>query len=135
MRPWRAIEKTRLESCHVELQKIVEAARDKCLFFVVCGHRNQADQERAFREGKTKLQWPHSKHNGSPSLAIDLAPCNEAGKINWDDIGAFKTLAFHMLAEASRQGVRLRWGGDWNMNGKTSDEKFVDMPHFELVEP
>jgi peptidoglycan L-alanyl-D-glutamate endopeptidase CwlK len=25
-----------------------------------------------------------------------------------------------------------RWGGDWNKNGNTKDEKFVDFFHFEM---
>jgi len=24
------------------------------------------------------------------------------------------------------------WGGDWNSNGITTDERFPDAPHFEL---
>lgn len=27
----------------------------------------------------------------------------------------------------------LRWGGDWNRNGSSEDEKFLDFPHNELV--
>jgi hypothetical protein len=28
--------------------------------------------------------------------------------------------------------VGLRWGADWNMNGKIDDERFLDLPHNEL---
>lgn len=29
--------------------------------------------------------------------------------------------------------VQLRWGGDWNGNGRQDDEHFIDDPHNELV--
>lgn len=29
--------------------------------------------------------------------------------------------------------VGLRWGGDWNRNGRSDDERFIDFPHNELV--
>lgn len=28
--------------------------------------------------------------------------------------------------------VRLKWGADWNRNGRTDDEHFLDFPHNEL---
>jgi peptidoglycan L-alanyl-D-glutamate endopeptidase CwlK len=27
----------------------------------------------------------------------------------------------------------MRWGGDWDGDGDTKDERFFDGPHFELV--
>ena len=27
----------------------------------------------------------------------------------------------------------VRWGGDWNMDNNFKDQKFNDLPHFELV--
>ena len=29
--------------------------------------------------------------------------------------------------------IKLRWGGDWNMNFEVDDNKFDDFPHFELI--
>ncbi|WP_232367585.1 M15 family metallopeptidase domain-containing protein [Alteromonas pelagimontana] len=29
----------------------------------------------------------------------------------------------------------VRWGGDWDMDGQTLDQKFNDLPHFELYKP
>lgn len=37
------------------------------------------------------------------------------------------------FAQAAHElGVTIRWGGDWDGDGSTSDESFVDSPHFEL---
>jgi peptidoglycan L-alanyl-D-glutamate endopeptidase CwlK len=38
-----------------------------------------------------------------------------------------------MLQTAKLKGILLRWGGDWNMDGRTTDNKFDDLGHFELV--
>jgi hypothetical protein len=30
-------------------------------------------------------------------------------------------------------GIAIRWGGDWDQDGFVADERFLDMPHFELI--
>ena len=50
-----------------------------------------------------------------------------------DAQGAAARVAAAMLAAAKELGVAIRWGGDWNMNGDSKDEKFYDGPHFELL--
>jgi len=29
-------------------------------------------------------------------------------------------------------GLKIRWGGDWDMDTQTKDNKFDDLVHFEL---
>jgi len=29
-------------------------------------------------------------------------------------------------------GMKIRWGGDWDMDTQTKDNKFDDLVHFEL---
>jgi len=29
--------------------------------------------------------------------------------------------------------ISIRWGGDWNMDTYVKDQRFNDLPHFELV--
>lgn len=120
----------RLASCDAKLQMVANAAIERIDFTVLCGHRGEREQTDAFERGMSKLKYPQSKHNKWPSHAMDLAPY----PINWDDVGRFVALAHIVLAEAKRLGVNLRWGGDWNRNGDWRDEKFRDMPHFELME-
>lgn len=119
----------RLETCHPSLQRVAKMAIVRYDFVVLCGHRSKAEQEDAYERGMSKLRWPASKHNQAPSLAMDLAPY----PIDWRDLKAFNDLARIILEEAAKIDVKLRWGGDWNGNGR-QDEKFIDMPHFELVE-
>lgn len=112
--------KERLEQCHPDIRRVVEMAADRFPLTVLCGHRNEAEQNEAFRKGASKLQWPKSRHNSLPSEAVDLAPY----PINWADTGRFKKMAEVVLAVAGELGVSLDWGGNWN--------KFIDMPHFEI---
>ncbi len=41
-------------------------------------------------------------------------------------------LSNHIRKVAKKEGVEIRWGGDWNDNGEYRDEKFLDLPHWEL---
>jgi peptidoglycan L-alanyl-D-glutamate endopeptidase CwlK len=36
------------------------------------------------------------------------------------------------LGVASQMGLKIRWGGDWDMDTQTKDNKFDDLVHFEL---
>jgi peptidoglycan L-alanyl-D-glutamate endopeptidase CwlK len=95
-------------------------------FTVICGHRNKADQDKAYAAGHSKLKFPRSKHNSWPSLAVDVVPY----PLDWKDIDAFKRLgvvikqAWASMSEAERGGYTLSWGGDWT--------SFRDYPHWEL---
>lgn len=131
-----AVSERRLATCDQRLQKIVRAVAETHGLMVVCGHRTQAEQDEAVRLKRSKTPWPTSKHNSLPSVAVDLAPLKN-GTIDWNDTQAFIQLARAVLEEAEAQGVKLRWGGDWDGDGKTRsegdrDERFVDLPHFEL---
>lgn len=131
----------RLKSCDPLLQKVMHEALDTSGvdFVIVCGHRTRDEQDKVVAEGKSKVSFPNSKHNSFPAKAVDIAPYISGKGIIWDDRALFKGLARHILATAERLGVSLRWGGDWNGNGITYDEgdqtdRFVDLPHFELME-
>lgn len=119
----------RLDQCHPDLQRVMERAIKLYDFTILTGHRHQVEQDAAYAAGTSGLRWPHSKHNRSPSLAVDIAPW----PINWDDLNRFYFLAGAVMSAAQAEGVRLRWGGDWDMDYDFGDEKFRDLPHFEIV--
>lgn len=122
----------RIATLDARLQKALFVAIEVVDFAVVFGHRDQADQEKAFQEGKSKLRWPKSKHNSLPSLAVDIAPC-VGGKIDWEGRERFKNIGFFILGILAAQGVKARLGGDWDRDFDTTDETFVDLPHIELL--
>lgn len=111
--------KNNLSQCDIRLQAVLLEVIKHFDFTVICGYRGKEDQDKAFAEGKSKLKYPHSKHNKLPSLAVDIAPY----PIDWKNIEAFKELAIRVKAEANKQGFKIVWGGDW---------KFKDYPHFEI---
>ena len=125
----------RLNSCHPDIARVMNMAiQNGPDFSVICGVRSKAAQELAFDAGMTKVHWPDSKHNiehpQTVSMAIDIAPY----PIDWDDWNRFRVLAGYIMGVADTMGVRFRWGGDWNRNYDEGDEKFRDLPHFELIE-
>jgi len=95
---------------------------------VIQGHRGKEDQNKAFKEGKSKLKYPNGNHNKSPSKAVDVAPY----PINWNDRERFTYFAGYVVGIASQMGLKIRWGGDWDMDTEVKDNNFDDLPHFEL---
>ena len=130
----------KLETCDERLQRIAHTALQAMDCSVICGHRSDEDQDTAFFTGRSKLRAGQSKHNEVPSKAIDLAPYygDETPRIPWDIDTPENRLRFTLFAGlvlgiAAAEGVELIWGGDWDGDGKMNDQKFHDLPHFELV--
>lgn len=122
----------KLETCDARLQKALKLAILHVDFTITCGHRTKSDQDAAFSSGVSKLKWPNSKHNSTPSLAVDIAPCVN-GKIDWNDSDRFKNVGFFILGILTSHGVNARLGGDWDRDFSTTDEKFTDLPHIEVL--
>jgi peptidoglycan L-alanyl-D-glutamate endopeptidase CwlK len=125
----------KLSACHVDLRYVFFAVIDHFNCTVLEGFRNQEDQDKAFKEGKSQVVWPNGKHNGFPSMAVDVAPF----PIDWADrerfiyfAGFVKGVAERLKAEG-RISHDLRWGGDWDGDKDLKDNKFDDMVHFELI--
>lgn len=125
-----------LLTCDQRLQDILFEAIKFIDFIVIEGHRGKEEQNEAFRNGNSKLQWPNGKHNSSPSKAVDIAPyfADVTGKIDWKDMAAFGRLMGFIQRIAHEQGVKVRFGIDWDGDFRTRDENFVDAPHLEIVE-
>ena len=90
-----------------------------------------------YRLKRSKVQWPNSKHNLTPSLAIDATPYpipKNWGEDHWKDKARFYEFAAVIRYEAKRLGVKIRWGGDWDGDYDYRDQVFDDLVHFELVE-
>ena len=66
------------------------------------------------------------------SDAVDFAPWI-GGTIDWKDDGSFRVMAGAILHVASKLGIKLRWGGDWDKDGLTRDQTFQDIGHIERV--
>jgi peptidoglycan L-alanyl-D-glutamate endopeptidase CwlK len=133
MRQLTKAEVARYNTLHTDLKRLIDALRAKRDVFIVYGHRTQAEQDKAFKGGFSKVQWPNSKHNKTPSLAVDLAPVNAKGGIDWNDLKGFKALYADVMATALDLGIKLRAGADFNQDGNLANDRFVDLPHYELI--
>ena len=110
----------RLQTCHPDLQRVLRETIKHYDFAILCGFRDEEEQERCFHDGSSKLHWPASRHNSFPSRAVDVAPY----PVDWDNTKEFFYLAGMMIGIATGLGVGLTWGGSW--------KTFVDLPHLEL---
>ncbi len=118
----------KLNTAHPELQRLFLAVIIEHDCTILCGHRNKEDQDGAFADGMSLLQFPHSKHNSLPSMAVDAAPY----PIDWKDTKRFIAFGFAVNAIAKKLGISIRWGGDWDGDGDLKDQRFMDLVHFEI---
>ena len=129
------ISQTRLNECYRDLQIIFAEVLPFFDHSIICGHRGEQEQTVAFESGFSKVNYPDSKHNGYPSLAVDAVPY----PIDWKDekrmiyFAGFVMSTAKRLKKEGRISHDLRWGGDWDKDTELKDNKFQDYPHFELI--
>ncbi len=117
-----------LNSCDIRLQWIFNKIISIVDCTIIGGHRDEVRQELLFEDGATRLHYPKSSHNATPSLAVDVAPY----PIDWSDEFRFWWFGGYVLATADVLGFPLRWGGDWDGDFDFKDQTLVDLVHFEL---
>jgi len=102
---------------------------------VICtqSYRSPQTQNSLYEIGRTKpgkrvtkAKAYESPHNYIPALAFDVVFTK--GKEAFWDAKYYKEFA--LLVEA--RALKVRWGGDWDGDGRSDDERFLDRPHFEL---
>lgn len=121
--------KNNLKNAHPKLRKVLHEVIKNYDCRVLCSNRGEAEQNRLYNEGKSKLEFPDSKHNAEPSLAVDVVPY----PIDWNDIDRFMHFGGYVSAVADSLGIKVRWGGDWDGDFDFNDQSFIDYPHFELI--
>jgi peptidoglycan LD-endopeptidase CwlK len=143
--------RTKLETCHPDLQLVIEEAikYSPVDFGVSHGYRSPQEQNELYQKGRTTPgdivtyldgYNKKSKHNETPSHAVDIYCWPR--EIMYDAehltaiVGVILSTA-NRLYDEGKITHRLRSGGDWNSNGvfvrKDDSERFVDMPHFEII--
>ena len=116
----------RLSTCHADLQAVCRELIKQYDFTVLCGRRGKAEQDAAFAAGNSRLKYPQSKHNATPSLAVDIAPC----PLDWGNLARFRQMLcrFDALAKCLRARGEIKsefaYGADW--------ADFKDYPHIEI---
>ena len=110
---------TRLVNVLNELVKIMDVT-------IIEGLRSEQRQEKLLKAGSTKTKF--SKH--IEGKAVDLAPY----PIDWEDRDRFHYMGGMIRGIAKQLNVPVRWGGDWDGDGETKDNKFDDLVHVEIKE-
>lgn len=135
-----AMSKARLANAHPVLVQLMTRALalSEQDFSILETFRSEADQEKAFRAGNTKVHYPNSAHNqtgpdGKPrSCACDVLPYPFT---NWNDpamLDGWRKIN-DAVAKASKElGIPYRWGGDFNRDGSKTTSDAWDKPHYEL---
>lgn len=119
----------RLSHAHPLLQKLMNEAIKQFDFVILQSQRGRADQELAFKLKHTKVHYGDSSHNWRPALALDIAP----NPVNWKNLKPFHALSKIIIPMAKEMKIPIRWGGDWDGDGDLTDQKFIDLPHYELT--
>ncbi len=128
-----------VSTCTFSLQRLLQESIRRVPswldFAVICGHRNQADQDAAFKAGRSKKRWPDGEHNRSPSWAADVRPASPVTAADWGDRLRFARLMGYIEAVAVDLAIPVRLGLDWNRDGRSIDETFEDLGHIEVLVP
>lgn len=146
----------RLEGVHPLMFRVVQAAAtiSEVPFMVLEGVRSDEQCYINFGKGRNaaqcqaggcpakyaqphlaKVTWVghalssnHRKKQDGFGYAVDLLPA----PYDWKDLNHFDALSRAMFAAASKLGVHIRWGADWDHDGRPRERGETDNPHFEL---
>lgn len=127
---------SRLSTCDIRLQSVLNEVIKYYDCTIITGHRDKEEQNIKYVEGTSEVSWPNSKHNSNPSMAVDVAPWpipTDWGDKIWKERTKFYELKAIIFYEAAKQGVEIRWGGDWDRDYDYLDNKFDDLVHFEII--
>ena len=121
-----------LQGCHRHLQAVAPVVLRIKDHSIIKGHRGEQEQNQAFEDGASELQWPDGKHNQIPSLAMDVQtyprPATEE---------ALREEQLYLLGLYRGVGetmdITIRTGADWDQDGEIEDNGFDDFFHVEVI--
>ena len=100
-------------------------------FTVMEGVRTLERQRELYAQGRTapgKIVTWTMKSRHIEGKAVDLVPY----PLDWNDLEKFNKIKDAMLQAARELDVNLRWGADWDGDGKYREKGEYDSPHFEI---
>ena len=97
---------------------------------IIEGVRSAETQNKYFKDGKSKLDGINKKSNHQLGKAVDLAPY----PINWKESNRFYYMGGMVRGIAKQLNLKIRWGGDWDSDGETKDQTFMDLVHIEILD-
>lgn len=119
----------KLDSCHPDLVRLFTAVVKEFDCSIIEGHRGRIRQDKLYRAGASKVEYPDGGHNKCPSEAVDAI----AYPLDWGDSHRHCYFAGYVKGVAQKMGIKIRWGGDWDNDTQVKDQTFNDRVHFELI--
>ena len=127
--------KGRLLTVKTPLQKVFNFVIDYFDNTISEGIRTLSKQRQYVQEGRSKtLNSKHLTGEAIDSYPYPIRMPKKGTKSFIKDLARFYYYAGFVLGVAAAMGVKLRWGGDWDMDTEVNDQTFDDLPHFELKE-
>ena len=115
-----------------DLRALVDEVIKYYDFSIVCSHRGQEEQERAFNAGNSKAHFGQSAHNFFPSFAVDIYPyptpyIQKKGILYLDDNSPeWNKMVCTFKNTAKRMGIDIVCGADF--------KTLKDFPHIEIAD-
>lgn len=129
----------RLDGVHPDLVRVVKRAIEitSVDFKVIEGVRSYARQKKLYAQGRTppgrvvtwKMKSKHLIQADGYGHAVDLLPA----PYDWKEEEPFDRVAIAMVKAAGELDVKIRWGGNWDGDGRPHEKGETDGPHFELA--
>ena len=125
----------KLDTCHPDIQKVLNFAIKHYDITILEGVRTSERQQDLYDQGMTKtLNSKHLEQDDGWSYACDCA----LWPIDWNDRERFVFLQAYlkgvadMMYENGEIEHSLRLGVDWDGDGNIKEHSFFDGPHIEL---
>ncbi len=124
-----------LSECHADLQTLFNIIIKNWDNTIITGRRNKKEQNKKFAKKLSKVQWPNSKHNQTPSMAVDSVPYPTlyTDRENMIAYSGYVLGIAQMLYDYGAMDHKIRCGFDWNQNDRLDDENWLDIGHFEIM--
>jgi peptidoglycan LD-endopeptidase CwlK len=144
--------KARLDTCHQDLITLFHYVVQGFDCTIIYGYRSPELQFELYKKGRKEIDglWlirskkkvvtycdgtiKKSKHNESPSIAVDVCPY----PINFKDVKTIRYFAGYVKgwAAALKKYNAIEhdviWGGDWDNDNDLHDQTFYDLLHYQL---
>ena len=120
--------KSRMKGIDKRLREVLDHLIKIMDVTIIEGKRSAKTQQEYFIKGKSKLDGITKKSQHQIGKAVDLAPY----PIDWNDRDRMHYMGGMLRGIGLMLGYKLRYGGDWDGDGQTKDNKFDDLVHIEI---
>jgi len=120
--------KSRMKGIDPRLKEVLDHLIEIMDVTIIEGVRSAKKQAEYFKNGKSKIDGKSKKSQHQKGKAVDLAPY----PIDWDDRDRMHYMGGMLRGIGHMLGYKLRYGGDWDGDGVTKDNKFDDLVHIEI---